>query len=194
MPPVTIELRVSLKHIDPPIWRRLRVSGDLTLYQLHHTLQIAMGWTDSHLHHFFIADERYALPDPEDDDDDRPTDERKVKLHDVVKLSSRFVYEYDFGDGWEHEIEVEKVDDLEPEAPAVCIAGERACPPEDAGGPWAYTELLEIVRDPGHTEYHERREWLPDGFDPKEFDLALVNQKLGTQASRLSSRGTSRRG
>jgi hypothetical protein len=178
------ELKVTLTDIDPPVWRRLQLSGDLSLNQLHHALQIAMGWTDSHLHQFLIDDERYALPSPEDGAD-RPRDECKTRLRDVVALGSSFTYEYDFGDGWDHLIEVEHVDDAEPEAPALCTDGARACPPEDSGGPWAYAELLEIVADPRHEEYKERRDWLPEDFDAEAFDAAIVNHRLGRDGPKL---------
>ncbi|MGH2726980.1 MAG: plasmid pRiA4b ORF-3 family protein [Actinomycetota bacterium] len=184
MQAMTFDVKVTLSEIEPPIWRRLRVSETLTLDRLHIVLQIAMGWTDSHLHQFLIDDRRYALPSPEDGID-RPGDERKVRLSDVVKVDSCFTYEYDFGDGWQHEVEVESVYDGTPAVPAECLDGRRACPPEDCGGPWGYVELLEILADPSHEEHGERREWVGDDFDPEAFDLPGVNDELRRFGSRL---------
>ena len=182
---MTYELKVTLTDIDPPVWRRLRLSGELTLNQLHHALQIAIGLIDSHLHQCLIDDERYALPSPEDGAD-RPRDERKIRLREVATQGGSFTYEYDFGDGWDHLIEVEHADDAEPQVPVLCTDGARACPPEDSGGPWAYAELLEIVADPSHEDYDERREWLPAEFDAEAFDAALVNHRLGRDGAKLT--------
>jgi hypothetical protein len=180
------QLKVTLKGIRPPVWRRVQVSGDLTLGQLHRVLQIVMGWTDSHLHQFIVDGERYATPSP-DDWGEPPSDERKVRVHDLARAKTRLRYEYDFGDGWEHDVLVEKIVPAHPERAAVCVAGRRACPPEDCGGPWGYAELLEILADPKHEEHAERREWLGRKFDPEEFDMAATN-------SILSKYGPRRRG
>lgn len=177
-------LVVTLEGIEPPIWRRLRVSSDLTLAQLHDVLQIAMGWTNSHLHQFHIGDERYATPTPFDDDDDEgASDDRKTRLRDVT--AKRWAYEYDFGDGWEHSIVVEESDAETLPVAALCVAGARACPPEDCGGVGGYEELLEVLADPAHEQYKELREWTPEDFDAEAFDLALTNQFLALHGPKL---------
>lgn len=179
------QLKVSLKGVRPPVWRRIQVAGDLTLTQLHQVLQIVMGWTDTHLHQFIIGGERYAIPSPEDWGE-RPSDERKVRLVDFAKAQTRFRYEYDFGDGWEHDLVVEEATETAPLAPALCIEGRRSCPPEDCGGPFGYAEFLQIIANPKHDEHAERLEWIGRKFDPEDFNLALVNQVLAKRGPRTA--------
>lgn len=179
--PTIYQLKVTLKYIRPPIWRRLLVPRDMTLDALHDVLQTAFGWTDSHLHQFVVGDEYYGVPHPDYLDLGPPMkDECQARLRYVIGGRARkLVYEYDFGDGWEHEIIVEKK--LVPEAGVAyprCSAGRRACPPEDCGGPWGYGALLEAVADPEHSEHEEKSEWLGDDFDAEAFDLEAVNARL----------------
>jgi hypothetical protein len=127
------QLKITLKHIKPPIWRRLEVPADIKLGKLHDVIQIAMGWTDSHMHAFIAGQTVYGTPDPEFGGGTKS--ERNVRLDSIVKAGGKLVYEYDFGDGWVHEIKVEKVLDADPAAHYPrCTAGKRACPPEDCGG------------------------------------------------------------
>ncbi|MFQ5973697.1 MAG: plasmid pRiA4b ORF-3 family protein [Alphaproteobacteria bacterium] len=183
--PVIYQLKVTIENIRPPVWRRLQVPGDITLGSLHDVLQTAFGWTDSHLHQFVIGDTYFAVPDPEDAGwGPRARDERRARLTDVIRRGAkRFVYEYDFGDGWEHEIIVEEI--LAPETGTAyprCLVGRRACPPEDCGGPWGYAELLETIRNPQHPDHVEMRDWVGEEFDPEHFDLDAVNAQLKPQA------------
>jgi hypothetical protein len=103
-------------------------------------------------------------------------------LSDLVnREGQKFGYEYDFGDGWEHEILIEKIEEVEaaperPQAP-VCLKGKRACPPDDVGGPWGYAQCLEALADPSHERHEELSEWL-GAFDPEAFDLEEVNEEL----------------
>ncbi len=172
------QLKITLKGSRPPIWRRVQVLSSTTLGELHRIIQIAMGWTDSHLHQFTIHGEEYGEPQPEFDF--YVQDEAKVKLSKVVTGEKfKFTYDYDFGDSWDHQILVEKV--LPPAADGhypVCLTGKRACPPEDCGGVWGYEEMLEAIKDPTHPEYENYQEWLPEDFDPEFFDLAEVNEAL----------------
>jgi hypothetical protein len=154
----------------------------VTLLKLHRILQEVMGWYDSHLHQFLIGGDYYATRSLEWDGFGPPViSERSTRLEDVISgQKMKFRYEYDFGDGWEHEILVEKV--LPPEDGVrypVCIAGARACPPEDCGGPPGYANLLEIIMDPKHGEYESTLEWLGGDFDPEAFDLKKTNKYLG---------------
>ncbi len=172
------QLKVTLKESKPPIWRRIQVRGSTTLPKLHAILQIVMGWTDSHLHEFRVGNIHYGVPDPDWEMDIK--NERRVKLGEIVAaVKDRFVYEYDFGDSWEHAIVVEKV--LAPE-PGVryplCLAGKRACPPEDVGGTWGYAEFLEAIGDPEHPEHEDMLTWIGGEFDPLAFDVEAVNQEL----------------
>jgi len=177
--PVAYVLKVRLREVRPPIWRRLRVAGDLTLRELHHVLQIALGWTDSHLHEFEIRGKRYGMPDPEEDFGEPPLDEQDYELKDLLRKGNRFEYQYDFSDDWRHEIVVEGKEPPEHSAAkAECLAGARAAPPEDCGGVYGYAELLETLADPAHERHAELREWVGPYFAPEEFDLVLVNREL----------------
>jgi hypothetical protein len=175
------QFRVTLKDSDPPIWRRIQVP-DCTLGQLHEILQVVMGWEESHLHQFIIRGAYYGPQDPDHTDWDMEThDEEELPISQIVKMGrkTRFTYEYDFGDSWQHEIVLEKT--LEPE-PDVgyprCVEGERACPPEDCGGVWGYAEFLEAIADPKHESHEDMLEWIGGKFDPEKFDLDAVNREL----------------
>jgi hypothetical protein len=172
------QLKVTLLGMRPPIWRRIQVPSDVTLARLHDILQMTMGWHDSHLHQFRVGETTYGDPGILENLDVR--NERTARLNQVAPGEKhKLYYEYDFGDGWEHEILVEKV--LPPE-PGVryplCLIGKRACPPEDCGGIWGYADLLEIIRDPEHDEHESMMEWLGGDFDPEAFDVEVINQRL----------------
>lgn len=173
------QLKITLRAIAPPIWRRVQVPADIALPRLHRVFQVVMGWTDSHLHEFTIAGRRYGQPDPEFEDHD-VLPERNVRLGDVVlRPNTRFSYLYDFGDSWEHEVRVEKI--LPPESGVHyprCVDGARACPPEDCGGFPGYEEFLAAIRDPKHPEHAEMLEWAGGRFDPEALDLDTVNRRL----------------
>ena len=176
------QLKVTLRESKPPIWRQFQVSGNITLHRLHLILQDVMGWTNSNLYRFDIGGIQYSVPDPVEDDFNELhlVDSRRTKLSKVVpREKARFTYEYDFGDSWEHEILIEKILPADPGAQyPLCLAGKRACPPEDCGGIWGYGELLETIRDPLHEDYDRMMKWLGGSLDPEEFDLEWVNQVL----------------
>jgi len=176
------QIKVTLQHCHSPIWRRIQVKGDINLEKLHDVLQIAMGWSNSHLHGFRVGRISYGEPDPHfPDDTDDATDERDIRLDKIVTEGGTFIYEYDFGDSWEHEIKVEKILSVEPGAHyPICLAGERACPPEDCGGVPGYDYLLEALSDPANPKYAELLEWIDEDFDPEAFDLDAVNAALGS--------------
>jgi len=171
------QLKITLRDSKPPIWRRVQVPGDITLYKLHRVLQVVMGWTDSHLHQFVIDGRYYGEPDPEFRE---VVSEKRVRLSQVVgDEKARFVYEYDFGDNWQHQIVVERI--LPPEegkSYPVCLAGERAAPPEDCGGIWGYYELLQTLSNPDDPEHAQMLEWAGGPIDPEAFDLEEINQML----------------
>lgn len=170
-------IKVTLRHVAPPVWRRVEVPADIKLGKLHRVFQIAMGWTDSHLHAFRAGRESYGIPDPEFPGD--MENERNVRLDRIAVQGDKPIYEYDFGDGWEHEMKIEKTVSAEPAVRYPrCTAGSRACPPEDCGGPWGYEHLLEVLRDPKHEEHEEMREWIGGEFDPEAFDLGEINEAL----------------
>lgn len=171
------QIKITLKHSRPPIWRRIQVTGDTKLGKLHRILQVAMGWTDSHLHAFRARGMDYGVPDPEFPGDTK--NERNVRLDRIADEGDTLIYEYDFGDGWEHELKVEKVMPAAPGARyPLCLAGKRACPPEDCGGIPGYEHLLEVFSNPAHEEYHDMQDWLGGELDPEAFDLNEVNDAL----------------
>lgn len=172
------QLKVTLRHVRPPIWRRIHVPGDITLRTLHEVLQDTIGWMGGHLHQYVVKGVFYGEPDP---DFGFPlTNDKRARLRDVVGgVKDKFIYEYDFGDGWEHDILVEAI--LQPE-PGVtyplCVKGKRNCPPEDVGGPWGYANFLEAIRNKDHPEHQEYLDWIGGSFDPEEFDLKDLNEYL----------------
>jgi hypothetical protein len=186
-------LKIGLVDVEPPIWRRMLVAQDIRLPRLHDILQVVMGWTDSHLHQFSVGDVRFSAPD--DEFEPSPIDYTTIQLNQIApRIGSTCVYEYDFGDGWEHLIEVEDglpVESITDRVPR-CVDGERACPPEDVGGPYGYANFLVALRDPHDPEHEAWRTWAPDGFDPAAFDLARINRLLARYAPRRP--GTSARG
>ena len=174
------QIKVTLNGSKPPIWRRLEVPDQITLAKLHRILQVAMGWTDSHLHQFIVGDTYYGEPNPDFDLFGDTKNERKFRLQQVASREKmKFFYEYDFGDSWEHEILVEKIlPRTEERRQPVCVKGARACPPEDIGGLWGYYEFLEIIKDPKHPEHEDMVEWIGGHFDQEEFDLDEINEQL----------------
>jgi hypothetical protein len=174
------QIKVTLNGVRPPIWRRLLVPGDVILGDLHYIIQIAMGWTDSHLHQFFVGQVRYGEPYP--DYGLELQDEQSVTLAQIAPREKfRFRYEYDFGDSWMHTVLVEKIVEPEPgQQYPVCIKGKRACPLEDVGGIWGYTYFLEATRNPEQPDYpaEDLLEWAGGEFDPEEFDLEETNAML----------------
>ena len=185
------QLKVTLDVIEPTIWRRLLVPDNISLAELHEILQLAMGWTNSHLHEFTIARKNYGDPEDDDLDNHGTKDEKDYQLNQLyLREKSKFSYLYDFGDNWEHTISVEKTLPSDPSPTTtlskgsegirypVCLDGERACPPDDVGGIWGYAHFLEAMADPNDEEYEDYVEWLGGTFDPEAFDLDEVNKDL----------------
>ncbi len=179
------QLKISLKYIRPPIWRRVLVPEDITLSDLHLVIQESMGWYNEHLYQFIIGGTYYGEFDEYD-----VLDATKVRLRDVVPgEKAKFSYEYDFGDSWMHQITVEKIFPRDPNVlyPR-CIGGRRECPPEDVGGVWGYSDLLEILKDPSHPEYEEMLDWVGDDFDPEYFDPKECDESLAFLRERYGRR------
>src|SRR5664280_3399350 len=175
------QLKVVLIGSKPAIWRRLQVPGNANLVWLHAVLQIAMGWTNSHLHQFKIDGPVYSdtrVHFAEFEDDPEILEERKFTLQQIApREKSAFGYEYDFGDSWEHEITVEKIlpSDAAAATVALCLDGARACPPEDCGGVWGYDNLLKILKNRKHPEHRSMMEWLGRPLDAEAFDVEKNN-------------------
>lgn len=184
-------VKIEINHTQPPVWRRLKVPGSLTLAEFHIVIQTAFGWTNSHLHDFRVGEKRYSDPRTMDGADE--LDENRFSLDGVLGAKlKKLIYTYDFGDGWQHAITVEKRDPASAEdSTPVCLAGERACPPEDCGGPFGYEDLLMAAKKPKSKRYKELNEWLDlDLFDPEEFDLAQTNKLVANfRKSRVAMLG-----
>ena len=176
----TFQLKITLSDSKPPIWREIIVPADYTFFDLHVAIQDAFGWEDCHLHQFFIGtpykNQSIIVACPDSDDMCDVLDERELKLSKYLSdPKDKIYYEYDFGDGWMHKIELRKIldNDAKSKYPQI-IGGARACPPEDCGGMWGYYNLIEIVKNPKHKEYEEMMEWMglddPSEFDPEYFD------------------------
>ena len=179
------QLKITLKWSQPPIWRRVLVRGDMTLDCLHDVIQLAMGWTDSHMHQFIVGSKSactyYGNTEPAFGSmDGEMLDESRYTVAGIAPAARhKFIYEYDFGDGWEHEVVAEKI--LPPDAGfkhPTCLAGEMACPPEDCGGVPGYDNLREILADPKHPEHDEMKDWIGGDLDAATFDLKKVNAVL----------------
>jgi len=170
------QIKVTLNWSQPPIWRRIQVPRDMTLETLHDVLQAVMSWWDYHLHQFIVGDTYYGVPRPEYWMEMH--DESEVRLDEIADEGSTFLYEYDFGDGWEHVLEVERVVPPEPgQDYPVCIDGQRATPPEDVGGIPGFEQYLEAMADPNDPEHEMYMEWRGP-FEPEAFDLDEVNAAL----------------
>lgn len=205
-PASVYELKITLKDSKPPIGRRVAVAGNTALRDLHEVIQIVMGWTNSHLHQFIVPNsqpqptreeinergrsgrwEKLAglmrrdrtISDPAFELEDAE-DESAITLEELAPaVKSKFIYGYDFGDGWDHQVEVVKIGPPGEGAEyPTCLKGKRACPPEDCGGIWGYYELLEALRDPRHERHEESAECLGEDFHPERFDLEEVNAAL----------------
>lgn len=178
-----IQIKIELKGIKPPIWRRVQILNDITFYDLHTIIQNAMGWDNYHLHQFIIGRKQYII-DSDMDEREFPGAEiwngEDVLVGEILNHEKQKIdYEYDFGDGWEHRITVEKIIDAEEDKVyPVCIAGKRACPPEDIGGVWGYEHMLEVIKNPAHEDYEEMIEYSGEDFDSEEFDLEFINEML----------------
>jgi len=176
----TYQLKVTLYGAKPPIWRRILVPSDIQLGKLHIVLQVVMGWTNSHLHQFISGRTFYGIQDDEFSSEMEVEDENKYKLNQLLQSEKEAIkYEYDFGDGWEHKILLEKISPYENDKQLPrCIEGKRACPPEDCGGIWGYQELLDTLKDPEHPEYEDMLEWLGGEFDSEAFRVDETNEML----------------
>ncbi len=201
-------LKVTMDDVEPVVMRRLEVPLGLRLDRLHQVLQIAIGWTNSHLWEFRARDIGWGFPDP--DWPDGPLDARKVTLLNVLEGergtsdgmgthrpangAKTLRYLYDFGDGWEHVIKVERIDAPEPDVlyPRL-LAAKGRCPPEDIGGPWGYADFLEAIADPEHDRYEELTEWYPEDFDPTLVEANWIEKELNKLAKRWSRKPVKRK-
>lgn len=187
-------LKITLDDMEPAVIRRVEAPFDIRLDRLHLLIQAAMGWTNSHLYELRAGDVGWGMLDP--DCPDGPLDARKARLADVVEdIGTKTLrYIYDFGDGWEHTIKIERLGDPEPGAIYPRLIEVRGrCPPEDVGGPWGYGELLEAIADPKHERHAEFKEWVAEDFDPQVVDAKWLADEVAALARKWSRRPASKR-
>lgn len=184
-----IQLKITLQEVQPPIWRRVLVSDETTLLQLHDLIQHCFGWTDSHLHIFTAAGMAFVNVEDWEEEGEHYQDDGIAHLSDLIPKflpeGGHFLYEYDLGDGWVFKIFVEKIlpEQENIKTPEI-LAGKRAGPPEDVGGVWGYANFLEAMQDPLHPEHDEYLAWIGGSFDPQAFNISELNQTLSKRMKR----------
>jgi hypothetical protein len=193
IPTEIYQLKVTLLGTSPPIWRRLLVPSNVILAELHNILQAAMGWDGSHMHEFSVGKRRFGRPNPEDRYSGMPVaeNERSVRLSIIGKIGSTIHYTYDFGDGWEHDIVLEKKLPEDPNMTyPLCTDGQLACPPDDCGGIPGFYDLVEALSDTEHERHQEILDWIGE-FDPQAFSVDDVNRMFAPvrKHRRKASRG-----
>ena len=186
--PYVYQLKITIQDIEPPIWRRIIIPSNITFAKLHKIIQAAFGWQDYHLYNFDFQDFVIAIPTsdwaPGELYGVPEKNPKNTKVDQLFKEGETFIYEYDLGDSWMHDILIEKI--LEPEKEVhcpVCIDGERHRPPEDVGGTWSYITFLEAISDKNHEEYNDMLVWAEKDtggrrFDPEYFYVKEVNRAL----------------
>lgn len=184
---LAFDLRISLQYLAPEIWRLVRVPHDIRMDRLHLVIQVALGWTDSHLHHFILPDAKGRVKGFVGTPDDGPSfgrrpptqDETKRQLKNfLAKPGDYLAYDYDFGDSWLHHLALVAVQPQTARlSTALCLDGARACPPEDCGGAPGYEDILAALVDPKHPEHGEILD-MHGEIDPEAFDLRATNRAL----------------
>lgn len=196
------QFKIILKDLKPSIWRRIQVPEDYSLYDLHVAIQDSFPWSGYHLHEFSSVTLReterkfYGLPDPNNDGWRETILDWTVKIGDVFQINGdkAINYNYDFGDNWQHRVELEKILSAEAgvEYPR-CLDGRRACPPEDCGGYSGYEYLLKILKNPRDEEYRDVCEWLAiekgDEYDPEYFDSREVEFRNPREELKMVKKG-----
>ena len=173
---------IKLIGTDPMVTRTFKVSSESSMYDLHHIIQVVMGWKNYHLYQFEVGELVIADKRLWDEEEMGPiTDVKEVSVGEVfTKVGTTAVYEYDFGDGWMHHLElVDRSIHPTQEVLLLVISGENACPPEDCGGIHGYKELLEVLKNPIHPEYRETKVWVGSKFNPTNFSVDACNKELG---------------
>jgi len=177
------QFKITLKGTRPPVWRRIQVPETYTLWDLHVAIQDVMEWDDYYLHLFEMIDPSTAMkvevgiPEEVYGEWGETLPGWKEKIVDWFTMENRKTdYTYDFGDNWEHKIELEKILPREKSVKYPrCVKGRRACPPEDCGGIWGYEEFLEAMKDPKHEQHKEMMDWIGGKFDPEHFNPEEVH-------------------
>ncbi|MBK8983479.1 MAG: plasmid pRiA4b ORF-3 family protein [Ignavibacteria bacterium] len=176
-----LQFKITLKGSNPKIWRRFQTEDNLMFRDLHYLIQAIMGWENDHLYQFIFEEDRY-IGDPEMHEGDDISDDKETELSEIFNAPKTIIiYEYDFGDGWEHELVLENILEKNPEQHyPVCLAGELNCPPEDCGGIYGFYDMLNILKDEKHPDHEEIKEWMGEDYDPDLFDIERVNKFLSS--------------
>lgn len=189
-------LKITLDDVKPAVVRRVEVPFCIRLDRLHLVIQAAMGWTNSHLYEIRAGGVGWSTPDPDADGAGDFRDARKARLDDMLEDigAKTLKYLYDFGDGWEHKITIERLLDPVPGVlyPRLLDAKGR-CPPEDVGGPWGYAALLAAIADPAHERHRELRDWHGDDFSPYVVDIDWLAEDVDELAQRWSRKPAGKR-
>ena len=181
-------IKIEMMEIEPLIWRRIVVPAELSLDRLHDVIQISMGWKDSHQHEFNFGSHRYVENINEEFDGEDTLLEGSVRINKhFKKKGDNCLYVYDFGESWAHRLTLENANYQlrEDDCEISCLEGERACPPEDVGGPAGYEEFCKIIRNPRSRQHASMVAWstgvqpTAGKFDPEYFDVDAVNEMLG---------------
>lgn len=176
-----LQLKIVLDDITPKIWRRFLVNDADSFQKLHETIQAVMGWSGCHLYRFYVGTEEIGVPNPDFSDFQKTTDAGKTLLKERLNREKQKIgYIYDFGDFWDHTITVEKIlgEGSVTKTP-VCLAGARACPPEDCGGIWGYLDLMKLQKNKRDPQYKELiTGWLGEDYDFEHLDIGEANEAL----------------
>jgi hypothetical protein len=177
------QIKISLKDIRPEIWRRIQIDSNVSLYELHHIIQIAFNWWNYHLYQFVINDKLYKTRtrygNPELLDDPEAIDDRSTLLSSILlNEKDTIIYEYDFGDSWKHLIKLEKIIQIGNIKHPKCVAGKLNTPPEDCGGVPGFYNFVEIMSDKKSSDYKSTKKWYGGEFDPTSFNIVKINEKL----------------
>lgn len=179
--PIVYQFRITLRGVEPPIYRVFHVSNRITFKKLHKIIQTVMGWKDDHSFEFKYGPIHIGIPDGEYFIlDGFHWDAARSRLSQLnLEYQDVLLYNYDFGDDWRHLLEVESSYYVnEGSIPPLCLEGENACPPEDVGGVGGFEYFLQVIRDPNNEEYEHLMTWAGGNYDPKAFNLDEVNRKL----------------
>jgi hypothetical protein len=188
-------LKITLADVTPKVLRRIEVPLALKLDRLHLVIQAAMGWSNYHLYEIRAGGAGWGEPDP-DGVFDGPLDAKKARLIDVLEDTGAktLQYLYDFGDGWEHTVKIERfVDPVPGVLYPFLLQAEGRCPPEDSGGPWGYADFLEAFADPRHERHEEMIAWIGEDFDPTALDTHALAANVEALAKRWIRKPPARR-
>jgi|GEM_PF-1181974 len=180
-----VRFHLVLRETAPVIWRRFETDDGITLARLHRVIQAVMGWQNKHLYQFIIGGTRYGVASSGEDNGTGidVQDDRRITLADILKPDMKFLYIYDMKQWWEHELEVEAVEDVPPGSLRhFCVDGQRACPPENCGGPEDYAKLLAAYFNPADERHGWALAWAGESFHPETYDPALFADTVNALA------------